>query len=574
MTQQRHLNYWPKHLPRHLTVPETTLGYNLDVSALRYPDKAALVFYDNQISYSQLRKEVDALAGYLQHECGVRKGDRVLLDMQNCPQFVIGYYAILRADAVVVPVSPMNVTDELVHYLANSGAVTALIGQEVYKQFRYLIGTKLEHLIVATYADYLPGDSDVTVPVFVSEQRLSTSEPGLVTWVDALKAGKTPQPQTARADDLAAILYTSGTTGKPKGCMHTHRTIMTTVVGAALWEGVTADSVSLATAPFFHVTGMQHSMSAPVYAGATIAILPRWDPEIAGYMIERYGCTHWANVPTMVVDLLAHPSTESRDLGSLQNIFGGGSSMPEAVAQKLYDRCGIRYMEGYGMTETISQTHMNPHGDLRKQCLGIPTFDTLSTVIDPQTQKELGPNETGEIISSGPQLMQGYWQRDDANKEAFIAFDGRLFFRTGDLGYYDEDGFFYIADRLKRMINAAGYKVWPAELEGTLYKHPDIKEVAIISAPDERRGETVKAVVVPTDKAKGKVTADDIVSWSREHMAAYKVPRMIQFVDALPRSGTGKIQWRALQEQEWKSANRKTTKASPAPKLGTAPKKS
>jgi fatty-acyl-CoA synthase len=553
MTQQRHLNYWPKHLPRHLTVPETTLGYNLDVSALRYPDKAALVFYDNQISYSQLRKEVDALAGYLQHECGVRKGDRVLLDMQNCPQFVIGYYAILRADAVVVPVSPMNVTDELVHYLADSGAVTALIGQEVYKQFRYLIGTKLEHLIVATYADYLPGDSDVTVPV---------------------KAGKTPQPQTARADDLAAILYTSGTTGKPKGCMHTHRTIMTTVVGAALWEGVMADSVSLATAPFFHVTGMQHSMSAPIYAGATIAILPRWDPEIAGYMIERYGCTHWANVPTMVVDLLAHPSTEKRDLGSLQNIFGGGSSMPEAVAQKLYDRCGIRYMEGYGMTETISQTHMNPHGDLRKQCLGIPTFDTVSTVIDPQTRKELGPNETGEIISNGPQLMQGYWQRDDANKEAFIAFDGRLFFRTGDLGYYDEDGFFYIADRLKRMINAAGYKVWPAELEATLYKHPDIKEVAIISAPDKRRGETVKAVVVPTDKAKDTVTADGIVSWSREHMAAYKVPRMVQFVDALPRSGTGKIQWRTLQEQEWEGDNSIKADAAPKPKPSKASKKS
>jgi fatty-acyl-CoA synthase len=492
---------------------------------LRYPDKAALVFYDNQISYSQLRKEVDALAGYLQHECGVRKGDRVLLDMQNCPQFVIGYYAILRADAVVVPVSPMNV---------------------------------LEHLIVATYADYLPGDSDVTVPVFVSEQRLSTSEPGLVTWVDALKAGKTPQPQTARADDLAAILYTSGTTGKPKGCMHTHRT----------------DSVSLATAPFFHVTGMQHSMSAPIYAGATIAILPRWDPEIAGYMIERYGCTHWANVPTMVVDLLAHPSTEKRDLGSLQNIFGGGSSMPEAVAQKLYDRCGIRYMEGYGMTETISQTHMNPHGDLRKQCLGIPTFDTVSTVIDPQTRKELGPNETGEIISNGPQLMQGYWQRDDANKEAFIAFDGRLFFRTGDLGYYDEDGFFYIADRLKRMINAAGYKVWPAELEATLYKHPDIKEVAIISAPDKRRGETVKAVVVPTDKAKDTVTADGIVSWSREHMAAYKVPRMVQFVDALPRSGTGKIQWRTLQEQEWEGDNSIKADAAPKPKPSKASKKS
>jgi fatty-acyl-CoA synthase len=356
--------------------------------------------------------------------------------------------------------------------------------------------------------------------------------------------------------------------------MHTHRTIMTTLVGAALWEGVMTDSVSLATAPFFHVTGMQHSMNAPIYAGATTAILPRWDPEIAGYMIERYGCTHWANVPTMVVDLLAHPSIEKRDLGTLQNIFGGGSSMPQAVAQKLYDRCGVRYMEGYGMTETVSQTHMNPHGDLRKQCLGIPTFDTVSTVIDPQTLKELGPNETGEIISSGPQLMQGYWQREDANKEAFIAFDGNVFFRTGDLGYYDEDGFFYIADRLKRMINAAGYKVWPAELEATLYKHPDIKEVAIISAPDERRGETVKAVIVPTDKAKGSVTADDIVSWSREHMAAYKVPRIVDIVDALPRSGTGKIQWRTLQEQEWEGDHNEKADAAPTPKPTKAPKHS
>ena len=573
MTQERHLKFWPKHLPRHLTVPATPVGFNLDVSTSRYPDKPALVFYDNQISYSRLRKEVEALAGYLQQECGIGKGDRVLLDMQNSPQFIIGFYAILRADAVVVPVSPMNVTDELVHYVSDSGATTALIGQEVYKHFRSLIGTKLDHLVVATYVDYLPADSDVTVPVFVAEKAVNASIPGVVTWFDALSANCKPPPREAKADDLAAILYTSGTTGKPKGCMHTHRTIMTTLVGAALWEGLSADSVALATAPFFHVTGMQHSMHAPIFSGATIVILPRWDPEIAGYMIERYGCTHWANVPTMVVDLLAHSSTQTRDLSSLQNIFGGGSSMPEAVAQKLYERCGIRYMEGYGMTETISQTHMNPHDDLRKQCLGIPVFDTFSTVIDPQTMKELGPDETGEIISSGPQLMQGYWQRDDANKEAFIEFDGRRFFRTGDLGRYDADGFFYIADRLKRMINAAGYKVWPAELEATLYKHPDIKEVAIISAPDQRRGETVKAVVVATDKAKGQLTAEDIIAWSREHMAAYKVPRIVQFVDALPRSGTGKIQWRALQEQEWKKPGGQTAGTSSktkSPSTGTS----
>ena len=230
MTQERHFKFWPKHLPRHLSAPATALGFNLEVSATRYPDKTALIFYDNKISYSQLRKEVDALAGYLQQECGVRKGDRVLLDMQNCPQFVIGYYAILRANAVVVPISPMNVTDELIHYLEDSGAITALIGQEVYKQFRYLIGTKLEHLIVASYADYLPGDSDITVPVFMTEQRLTASEPGVVRWVDALAAGCTPQPQTVQANDLAAILYTSGTTGKPKGCVHTHHSIMTTLV--------------------------------------------------------------------------------------------------------------------------------------------------------------------------------------------------------------------------------------------------------------------------------------------------------------------------------------------------------
>jgi fatty-acyl-CoA synthase len=208
-------------------------------------------------------------------------------------------------------------------------------------------------------------------------------------------------------------------------------------------------------------------------------------------------------------------------------------------------------MEAYGMTETISQTHVNPPHMLRKQCLGFPTFDTHALVIDPETLSPLGPNEQGEIIVSGPQLMLGYWERPEANEAAFIEIGGRKYLRTGDLGRYDEDGFYYIADRLKRMINAAGFKVWPAEVEATLYRHPDIKEVTIISAPDARRGETVKAVIVVKDDRKGRVDTNDIVEWSREHMAAYKVPRLVEFVDALPRSGSGKIQWRALQEKEW-----------------------
>ena len=550
----RHFAHWPKHLSRRLSVPATSLYFNLETSAARYPEKSAVIFFDNRIDYARLKTEVDLLAGFLQHRCGVRKGDRVLLDLQNSPQFVIAYYAILRADAVVVPVNPMSVSDELEHYFADSGASTAIIGQDLIDAFQPLLGNKARHVIVVAYSDYLAQTPELEIPEFLVAARANFTDPGVVCWSDALAAAYKPLASKAAADDLAAILYTSGTTGKPKGCMHTHRTIMSTLVGAALWEGMNQDSVALATAPMFHVTGMQHSLNAMLFAGGSIATLPRWNAETAGYMIERYGCTHWANVPTMVVDLLAHRSTQARDLGSLQNIFGGGSSMPEAVAQKLFERCGIRYMEAYGMTETISQTHVNPHTDLRKQCLGIPTFDTVALVVDPQTLAPQPPGEPGEILVHGPQLMQGYWQNPDANSAVFVDIDGRRFLRTGDLGRYDEDGFFYIADRLKRMINASGYKVWPAEVEATLYRHPDIHEVAVISAPDPRRGETVKAVVVLKEQASARHNADDIIAWAREHMAAYKVPRLIEFTDALPRSGTGKIQWRVLQEAEWTDA--------------------
>jgi len=542
---------WPKQHAKSLTIPKTTLWYNLEVAAARYPDKTATIFYDSRLSYATLKRQAERLAGFLQQRCGIRKGDRVLLDAQNSPQFILAYYAILRCDAVVVPVSPMNVTEELEHYLGNSGASTAIIAQDLYPQFKPLMGRGLTHAILATYSDYLTARTALKLPDLLSAPRLDILDPGTVGWNDALAAAYEPQAACASADDVCAILYTSGTTGEPKGCMHTHSTIMFTAVGGAIWEGMEADSVILDTAPLFHVTGMQHSMNAPIYAGATIALLPRWDPEAAGYMIERYGCTHWANVPTMVVDLLAHPTTAARDLSSLQNVFGGGSSMPEAVAQRLFELCGIHYMEAYGMTETISQTHMNPPGHLRKQCLGIPTFGTESLVIDPDTLLPLGPNQQGEIISRGPQVFKGYWNNPTATQAAFIEIDGRRFLRTGDLGYHDEDGYFYIADRLKRMINAAGFKVWPAELEMTLYKHPDILEVAVVSAPDARRGETVKAFVVLKPEARGNVRSEHIIDWARRHMAAYKVPRVIEFIEALPRSGTGKIQWRVLQEREW-----------------------
>jgi len=544
-------NVWPKQHPKSLTYPKTTLWYNQEVAAARYPDKPITIYYDSCLTYREFHHQAGRLAGFLQLRCGIRKGDRVLLDMQNCPQFILAYYAILRADAVVVPVSPMNVTEELEHYLVDSGASTAVIAQDLYPRFKPLMGRTLVHAIMATYSDYLTQPTTLNVPEPVAAARRQVLDPGVVGWNDALAAAYVPEAPLISHDDLCAILYTSGTTGSPKGCMHSHSTVMATAVGGARWEGMSADSVVLATAPMFHVTGMQHSMNAPIFEGATIALLPRWDPEAAAYMIERYRCTHWANVPTMVVDLLAHPATATHDLSSLQNVFGGGSSMPRAVAQRLFELCGIEYMEAYGMTETISQTHMNPPGHLRKQCLGIPTFGTESLVVDPDTLRPLGPNQQGEIVVRGPQVFKGYWGNRDASEAAFGEIDGRRFLRTGDLGYYDEDRFFYITDRLKRMINAAGYKVWPAEVEMTLYRHPDIAEVAVVSTPDARRGETVKAFVVLRLQARGNITVEQILEWARAHMAAYKVPKHIEFMDALPRSSTGKIQWRTLQEREW-----------------------
>ena len=347
--------------------------------------------------------------------------------------------------------------------------------------------------------------------------------------------------------------YTSGSTGRPKGCMHTHATVLHNVVGAAAWKHITESTVALATAPFFHVTGLVHSFLATVWAGGTMAIQRRWDPLEAARLVERHRCTHWDNVPTMVVDLLSHPEALEHDLTSLRWIFGGGAAMPEAIAQKLFDLCGVRYIEGYGMTETISQTHVNPPQNPKKQCLGIPAFDTESYVVDPSSRRILPPGEQGEIVVRGPQLLTGYWHNEKAYRESWCRVEGKdgAFFCTGDLGRTDEDGYFYISDRLKRMINAAGFKVWPAEVEAAMYKHPAIKECCIIASPDERRGETVKLVAV----LKQDVAAEDILAWARTQMAAYKVPRKVEFIDALPRTPSGKLMWRALQEKEWTREN-------------------
>ncbi|WP_343618153.1 long-chain fatty acid--CoA ligase [Ralstonia sp.] len=547
--------HWPTYLPRHLTLPSTNLYYNAEVSAARYPDKPFIIFYDTPITFAEFKDETERIAGYLQQCCGVKAGDRVLLYMQNSPQWMLAYYGILRANAVVVPINPMNMTDELRHYVEDSGARTAFVAQDLVERMAPLTGDAdglLAHVIVATYSDYLKQPSGITPPEFVRAPRYICDADctGVTHWTDMLDACLAPGPLTAGPDDLCVMPYTSGTTGKPKGCMHTHRSVMCTALGVIHWLRGTQNSILLSVLPLFHVTGMQSGLNAPLFSGATVVVLPRWDRDTAARAIERHRVTDWWSISTMVVDFLSNPKLGDYDLSSLRVMAGGGAAMPDAVARKLHDKTGIEYIEGYGMSETIAPTHINPPQRPKSNCLGIPIFDIDARIIDPETLHELPPGQSGEIVVHGQQLMQGYWRNPEATQEAFIEIDGKRFLRTGDLARKDEDGYFFMADRLKRMINASGYKVWPAEVETMMYYHPAIQEVCVIAARDAHRGETVKAFVVRNAQHVNSVTEDDIITWARENMAAYKAPRIVEFVESLPKSGTGKIMWRALQDQE------------------------
>ena len=544
-----HFKFWPRHALHELQAPATNLFYNLEVSARRYPDKPAFVCYDNALTFPQLEEEATRLAGYLEQRCGVAPGYRVLLYMQNSLQFVIAYYGILRANAVVVPLNPMYLTQELERCARDAGARTAIVAQELYPRIAPLLGAQLEHLVLATYSDYLKAPTELAVPDFISAKRLEVTHPQVVAWERALAAALRPGPLTQGSDDLAVMPYTSGTTGEPKGCMHTHRTTMHTTVGSMTWFALQPEMTTLGLAPFFHVTGMQGSMNGTIYLGSTVVLLPRWDREVAAQCVQRYRVTGWTAVPTLIQDFFANPSIDRYDLSSIRQLHGGGAAMPAAVAQRLLDR-GVTYFEGYGLSETMAATHINPPQLAKKQCLGIPIYGVDSRVVDPQTLRELPPGEVGEIITHGPQVMRGYWNKPAETAAALIEIEGKKFLRTGDLGRVDEDGFFFMVDRLKRMINASGFKVWPSEVETFMYQHPGVQEACVIGVADAHRGESVKAFVVLRPESRGQLSEEELISWCRANMAAYKVPRSIVFTEALPKSGSGKIQWRELQERE------------------------
>ncbi len=558
--------HWPNRLPFQLTPPAGSLWNNLAVNALRYPDKTALQFFDQGISYAQMLQKAEHLAQVLKG-LEAKKGERIVVCMQNCPQLVISHFAVLRLDAVVVPVNPMNKAEELKHYILDPDTRIVITTADLASEWSAASNAlppekRLKHLIVTHMSDGFGAAAEQDMPPAWRDWLLTKhSLPALEgaethAWSELMAAKQdTALPEAkATSDDMALLPYTSGTTGLPKGCMHTHGSIMHNAVSSILWGNGTAQNVTLVAVPMFHITGMVSLMHASLYAGATLVIMPRWDRDLAGRLISRFRVTHWTNIPTMVIDLLASPSFDQYDLSSLVYIGGGGAAMPQAVAQRLLEQFGLRYVEGYGLTETAAPSHSNPADRPKQQCLGIPFVSCDSRVLNPETLEEMPVGEQGEIVMSGPMNFKGYWKNPEATQKAFFERDGKLFFRSGDLGKVDEEGYFFITDRLKRMINASGFKVWPAEVESLMFKHPAIAEACVIATRDAYRGESMKAVVVLRASHVGKVVEQDILQWCRDNMAVYKVPRVVEFAQALPKSGSGKVMWRALQEKELAAA--------------------
>ena len=539
------LNSWPKGLPQSLLFLEKSLAEILRENALRIPCKTAINFYGREISFGELNTRVDQLAAAL-IDVGLKKGDRVSLFLENSPQFVIAYYAVLRAGGVVVAANPMFKEDELTYEIMDAGS-RIIIAQDILypegRKFREAAG--LRHVILTSYEDFLPARP--ALPIHPSMQKprkriLDTLD--LVTLMDRFS----PRPVNVHLnlkEDLALLQYTSGTTGLPKGAMISHHALLFNSVCSQTWLQMQEDDIILSVLPFFHVTGMIHSMNMPIYTGITNVMLSRFDPETALKAIHRYRCTTWTSITTMNIALINFPDLDSYDLSSLRRTPTGGAPVPEEILEKWRKKVGRELSEGYGLSETIAQTHMNPIDTPKYGSIGIPCFDLECRIVDLETGRDLPVGKEGELLLKGPTVMKGYWNRPEETKKALL--DGWL--ATGDIARVDEEGYFYIVGRKKDLIKASGFSVFPAEVENFLYGHEAVKEVAVVGVPDPYRGENIKAFVVLRPEFVNKIKEEEIIEWSRGKMAAYKYPRSVEFVSELPKTASGKILKRILREE-------------------------
>jgi long-chain acyl-CoA synthetase len=513
----------------------------------RAPDRVALRYFDGTLTMRELDEQSDALAAALQ-DGGFAAGDRLAVYLQNVPQWVIALVATWKAGGTVVAVNPMNRERELTYLLQDSGARVLVCHPHLYEQVARSVvpGTAVQRVLTASE---LAHQTRADPRLFAGVARDVPAGTEDLAALVAQARGRRPAEVAVGPADVAVLTYTSGTTGVPKGAMNTHANIAFTSQVYRDWVGLTESDVVFGGAPLFHITGLIGALGVCLLLPAPLVLAYRFHPEVVRDAVVETRPTFTIMAITAFGALMALDGVRPEDFASLRKVYSGGAAIPPAVLAKVRERLGLELHVAYGLTETTSPSHLQPLGlagpvDPGSGALtvGVPVYDTVVRIVD-EAGRSLPAGEVGEIEIEGPQVVPGYWGKPEATAESLPG--GRL--RTGDVGFMSPEGWFFIVDRKKDMINASGYKVWPREVEDVLYTHPDVREAAVVGVPDEYRGETVKAYVSVV--AGRHVDPAELVAFCRERMAAYKYPREVVVLDELPKTVTGKILRRELRGQ-------------------------
>jgi long-chain acyl-CoA synthetase len=551
--QKPWLNQYPEQIPHEIKIEEKSLDEYLKEAASEFPTKTAIHFLGKELSYSELYKQSLKLANYLQAK-GLQKGDRVSIMLPNCPQAVIAYYSVLLAGGIVVQTNPLYMERELEYQLKDSGATFIITLDLLYPRVSKVKAlTNIKHIIVTSIKDYLPFPKNLLYPLVQKKQNQlivkieHQGDTHLFKKIMDVAEQTINKVEMRSSDDIALLQYTGGTTGFPKGVMLTHKNIIANTKMCVTWmyKCKRGEESMLGIVPLFHVYGMTTVLNLSVMQGYKMILLPKFDASETLKTIEKLKPTLFPGAPTIYIALLNHPDIEKYDLKSISCCISGSAPLPVEIQEQFEKVTGGRVVEGYGLSEASPVTHANFFWDKRKKgSIGVPWPNTDSVIFSYETGGVAEPNEIGEIAVRGPQVMKGYWNKKEET-EATMKEDWLL---TGDVGYMDEEGYFYIIDRKKDMIIAGGFNIYPREIEEVLYEHEKVQEVVVAGVPDPYRGETVKAYIVL--KENQTATIEEMNDYARKHLAAYKVPRIYEFRKELPKTAVGKILRRALIEEE------------------------
>jgi len=554
MEERPWLKWYPKEIPHHLQYEEVSLQETLRRTAKKFPDRPAVHFMGKEVPYRKLFESSLKLANYLR-KIGLQKGDRVAVMLPNTPQTFISFYGILFAGGIVVQVNPLFTEREIAFQLKDAGAKFIIVLDMLFNRVKNVEKeTDLRHIIVTGIKDYLPFPKNLLYPMV--QKRQKTVPPKVEhegrhhLFAEIMKRAEAKDipDEVNPKEDVAILQYTGGTTGFPKGVMLTHFNLYANakMCDAWMYKFKEGEGATLGVLPLFHVYGLTTVLVFPVMKGDMAILLPRFDAGEVLKTIDKLKPKVFPGAPTMYIGLLNHPDLEKYDLSSIEVCLSGSAPLPVEVQQQFEKLSGGKLVEGYGLTESSPVTHANFLWDNErvKGSIGVPWPDTDAKIVSLSTGETLPPGEIGELAVKGPQVMKGYWNRPEETEQALK--DGWLM--TGDLGYMDENGYFYIVDRKKDMIIAGGYNIYPREVEEVLYEHPAVKEAVVAGVPDPYRGETVKAYIVL--KEGQRVTEEELDRFARKQLAAYKVPRIYEFRDELPKTAVGKILRRQLVEEE------------------------